>query len=84
MNIDNVSVNLLVPAATPTVNHSATFTEGGAAVTIANNPSIVDDAVQMVSARIVLTNAQAGDNLNVGNLPAGIDEPVTTVMARSS
>ena len=46
---------------------------------IANNPGIVDDAVQMVSARIVLTNAQAGDNLNVGNLPAGIEHARTTV-----
>ena len=46
---------------------------------IANNPGIVDDAVQMVSARIVLTNAQAGDVLNVGNLPAGIDDAITTV-----
>ena len=41
---------------------------------IATNPGIVDDAVQMVSARIVLTNAQAGDILIVGNLPAGIDD----------
>ena len=37
---------------------------------IANNPGIVEDAGQMVSARIVLTNAQAGDS-SVGNLPAG-------------
>ena len=38
---------------------------------IANNPGIVDDAAQIVSARIVLTNAQAGDDLDIaGNLPA--------------
>jgi Ca2+-binding RTX toxin-like protein len=48
-------------------------------VAIANNPGIVDDAVQMVSARIVLTNAQPDDELNVGTLPAGISANVATV-----
>ena len=72
VNIDNLSVSVMVPAATPTVNYATTFNEGGAAVAIASNPGITDDAAQMASARIVLTNAQATDELNVGTLPAGI------------
>ncbi|MBQ0823847.1 cadherin-like domain-containing protein [Microvirga sp. HBU67558] len=81
VNIDNLSVSVMLPAATPTVNHAASFTEGGAAVAIANNPGIVDDAAQMVSARIVLTNAQTGDDLDVGTLPAGISANVDTSVA---
>ncbi|WP_114944093.1 peroxidase family protein [Microvirga calopogonii] len=81
VNIDNLSVNVLVPAAAPTVNYATSFTEGGAAVAIASNPGIVDDAAQMVSARIVLTNAQAADELNVGALPAGISATIDTSVA---
>ena len=79
VNIDNLSVSVVVPAATPTINYATTFTEDGAAVVIASNPGITDDAAQMVSARIVLTNAQTGDSLDVGTLPAGITANVTTV-----
>lgn len=79
VNIDNVAVSVLVASANPTVNYATSFTEGGQAVAIANNPGIVDDAVQMLSARIVLTNAQADDELNIGTLPAGISANVATV-----
>ncbi|MFD0462581.1 Ig-like domain-containing protein [Microvirga aerilata] len=81
VNIDDVAVNFSGPAAVPTVNHETTFTEDGAAVAIAANPGIMDDATQMASARIVLTNAQAGDQLLVGNLPAGITRVIDTSVA---
>ncbi|MGO4525956.1 peroxidase family protein [Microvirga sp. 2MCAF35] len=81
VNIDNLSVSVLLPAAAPTVNYATSFTEGGAAVAISSNPGIVDDAAQMVSARIVLTNAQAADELNVGTLPAGISATIDTSVA---
>jgi hypothetical protein len=83
VNIDNLTFTLTVPKAVPTVDFETSFTEGAAAVAIASGPSIVDDAVQMVSARVVLTNASAGDQLVVGGLPDGITGAVdTTVTGR--
>lgn len=79
--IDNVAVDMTKPAAAPTIDHEATFTEGGAAVAIASEPSITDDGAQIASARIVLTNASAGDQLVVGGLPAGIAGNINTTVA---
>ena len=72
VTINNLNIQATVPAATPTVDHSATFTEGGASVPIASLPSITDDGTTIASARIVLTNASTGDQLVIGGLPAGI------------
>ena len=81
VNIDNLSVLVTVPAATPTTDVEATFTEDGAAVSIASLPSIVDDSATIASARIVLTNASAGDQLAVGGLPVGIAGAIDTSVA---
>ncbi|MGB3337873.1 MAG: peroxidase family protein, partial [Devosia sp.] len=71
--IDNVRIDTRAPAAVPTINHATTFVEGGAAVSVANQPGITDaDDTVLASARIVLTNAQLGDQLVAGTLPAGI------------
>jgi len=66
--IDNVRVDFTQPAAVPTVDYETTFTEDGPAVAIANLPGITDDGTQLVSAKILLTNAQAGDALNPNNI----------------
>ena len=68
---------------TPGVNFSTAFTENGAAVSIADTDSDVRDvdSANMVSATIVLTNAQAGDLLTPGALPAGISAAVDTSVA---
>ncbi|WP_147022869.1 peroxidase family protein, partial [Microvirga aerophila] len=78
VTIDNVAVDFFRPAIAPSVNYATSFTEGSTGVAIANHSSIVDDTSQMVSARIVLTNAQASDVLTVGTLPAGIAAVVTS------
>ncbi len=51
-----------------------TFTEGGAAVSIADTDiAITDvDSTELVSATITLTNAQAGDVISAGAMPPGI------------
>ncbi|WP_455273810.1 peroxidase family protein [Rhizobium herbae] len=80
IEIDNVSISFTKPAVAPTINHETTFTEGGAAVSVANRPGITDaDDIALTSARIVLTNAQVGDQLVAGTLPAGIS--ANTVIA---
>ncbi|TCR61772.1 peroxidase family protein [Bosea sp. BK604] len=79
VNIDNLAFELSVPAAAPTTNYETNFTEDGNAVAIASRPGIADDATEMVSARIVLTNAQASDVLTIGNLAGtGITGAVDT------
>lgn len=76
VNIDNVAINFTKPAV---VNYETTFTEGGNEVDIADAPRIVEDSGEIYSARIVLTNAQAGDQLEVpNNLPGDIDSDVDT------
>jgi len=65
------------------------FTEGGSAVAIADvDVSISDnDDTSIESATITLTNAETGDVLNVGSLPAGITasayDPATGVLTLS-
>ncbi|WP_178130441.1 Ig-like domain-containing protein [Reyranella sp. CPCC 100927] len=80
--IDGVSVQT-VSDVTPGVNFTTTYTENGAGVSIADTDNDVrdNDSTNMVSARIVLTNAAAGDVLNVGSLPAGITASVDTSVA---
>jgi surface adhesion protein len=59
--------------------YTATFTENGSAVSIADTDiSITDvDSATLSSATITLTNAQAGDVLAAGAMPAGITASVS-------
>lgn len=71
--IDDVTISFVKPNLPPIEDVSATFIEGGAGVAIASSPLITDaDSTQLVSARIVLTNAEVDDAFTVGALPAGI------------
>ena len=72
--IDNLAINFVKPVTPPNEDFAASFTENGAAVAIASGPLVTDtDSTSLVSARIVLTNAELGDELVViGTLPAGI------------
>ena len=84
VSIDNLSVDFFGPGCFPDRQPRATFTEEPAGGD-RNNPGIVDDAAQMVSARIVLTNAQAGDVLTSATFPRGSTRPSTPQWpARSS
>ena len=79
VQIDNVTVDFFRPAPVPTVNYETTFTEDQNEVAIANNPGIVEDSGELVSARIVLTNAQAGDVLTAPtDLPGNITRTIDT------
>ena len=66
--------NLIFVPANKADDYTATFTENGPAVAIADTDvSITDvDGTNIVSATITLTNAQAGDLLASGLLPVGI------------
>jgi hypothetical protein len=84
--IDNVSVTstkttlaTVTSADLVSRDWAATFTEGGAAVSIADTDSSVFDAsdANMVGATIVLTNAKTGDQLVVSSVPAGFGATVT-------
>ncbi|WP_246529106.1 peroxidase family protein [Microvirga zambiensis] len=73
--IDNLSIEF--PTAPPVVNYETTYTEDGADQDIAVNPLIVEDSGEIVSARIVLTNAQDGDDFDIpNNLPGNIDSAI--------
>ena len=63
--------------------YATTFTENGAAITIASGQTIEDaDSANMASASIVLTNAKAGDVLSIsGTLPTGITSSIDTSVA---
>ncbi len=58
----------------------AAYTDGGAPVAVADTDRIITnyDTTSIQSARIVLTNAQAGDGLAIGSLPAGITGTINT------
>ena len=76
VNIDNVTINFTAP---PVRDFETTFTEDDGEVAIADGPVIVEDSGEIVSARIVLTNAQAGDQFVIpNNLPGNIDSEVDT------
>jgi len=71
--IDNLNI---VATTGQAVDYETTFTEDGPDQNIASNPLIVEDD-QIVSARIVLTNAQPGDSFDIpGNLPGNINSAV--------
>ncbi|MCQ4349017.1 VCBS domain-containing protein, partial [Pseudomonas stutzeri] len=59
------------------------FTENGSAVSIADSDLLIVDAdsTNLASATIVLTNAKAGDSLDVGPLPTGISASIDTSVA---
>ena len=66
VSIDNINI----VSTTQTINYETTFTENGADQDIAVNPLIIESD-QIVSARIILTNAQLDDTFDIpGNLPA--------------
>lgn len=80
--IDNVRALTLVDA-TAGVDFATSYTENGGGVSIADTDNTVrdSDSANMRSATIVLTNAFAGDVLNVGSLPAGISAVTDTSVA---
>ncbi|PPC80997.1 MAG: hypothetical protein CTY35_08035, partial [Methylotenera sp.] len=76
VNLDGIVGNITVTV--DSVGYSATFFENGTPVSIADaDISITDvDNVNLQSATITLTNAQSGDVLAAGSLPAGISASV--------
>jgi Ca2+-binding RTX toxin-like protein len=83
VRIDNLQISF---AGEPVVNYATTYTEDQSDQDIASNPLIVPslggEADEIVSARIVLTNAMAGDGFDIpGNLPGDIDSTVDTSVA---
>ncbi|NOV16620.1 hypothetical protein E5S70_11120 [Ensifer adhaerens] len=85
--IDNVNIQTEVDTITPVAgapgnNYQTSYTENAPAVAIALGPVITDDGTTLASARVVLTNASAGDALTVqGGLPGGISAAVDTSVA---
>jgi hypothetical protein len=81
VRIDNLQVSYTAPVDDGTVDWTSSFTEGGAAAGISSLPLIAGTET-VTSARVVLTNAKAGDTLTAttaNGLPAGIS--VTSVNA---
>jgi len=68
--IDNLSISATKPVADadPFPNNTSTFTEKGGGANIAVNPLITDDGTTLFSAKVVLTNLQAGDVLNKNDI----------------
>ena len=85
--IDNVNIatqtDTITPVpGTPGNNYQTSYAENGLGVAIAAGALITDDGTTMASARVVLTNASAGDVLSVlGGLPGGITSSVDTSVA---
>lgn len=84
--IDNVNIQTEVDTITPVPggagnNYQTTYAENTPAVAIALAPVITDDGTTLASARVVLTNASAGDVLSAAGLPAGITSSVDTSVA---
>ena len=65
-----------MPAPADGLNHTASYIENAVGVSVANRPGITDDGTTLVSAKVVLTNAQLGDDLDIGTLPNGISGTV--------
>ncbi|GEO99624.1 hypothetical protein MHA02_20120 [Methylobacterium haplocladii] len=60
-------------------DYRTSFTEKGSAVAIADtDPLVTNTAATVSSATVTLTNAQAGDQLNIGALPNGITATPST------
>ena len=81
VDIGNVAIEFTLPAPADGLNYTTSYTENAVGATIANRPGITDDGTTLVSAKIVLTNAQLGDDLDIGALPAGISGVVDTSVA---
>jgi hypothetical protein len=79
-SVDNlvISANGTTALTPPNINLASTFEEGKAAISVASEPVISDNGAVLASARVVLTNAAAGDALAVGTLPAGVTGSVTS------
>lgn len=71
--VDDVNVSVTRQAAVPSVDIATTFTENAPAISVASEPRITDDGATLASARIVLTNARPGDQLNAQGVPNGIN-----------
>lgn len=81
VEIDNISFQTLVPAAVPSKDHAFTYVEQANAQSIASLPDITSDRPEIASARIVLTNPQTADELNVGSLAGtGISASAPTLV----
>ena len=83
LNIDNINIAYGVPVNDGSNDYATTYTEDAAAVAIAPGPSITDpDSTNLQSAKILLTNAKAGDALSTsGALPAGISSSIDLSVA---
>lgn len=85
--VDNVNILTEVDTVTPVPgapgnNYETNYTENGAPVAIALGALITDDGASIASARVVLTNASAGDVLSVlGGLPGGITSSLDNSVA---
>ncbi len=85
--IDNVNIQTEIDTITPVPggpgnNYETTFTEDAGPIAIALGTVITDDGPTINSARVVLTNASAGDVLSVaGTLPGGITSAVDVSVA---
>ncbi|WP_249128098.1 peroxidase family protein [Bradyrhizobium lablabi] len=81
-NIATTTVTTTTVPGGPGNNYTTTFTEDGGAVAIVAGPVVTDDGPTIVSARVVLTNASAGDVLStVGGLPGGINATIDNSVA---
>ena len=82
--IDDVNIRTETDTITPVPdvpgnNYETNFSENGGAVAITAGTVITDDGTIIGSARVVLTNASAGDVLSlVGGLPGGISSSLDT------
>lgn len=75
VRIDNLAITYTTA---PVVDYETTFTEDGADQNMAASPVIIEND-RIVSARIVLTNAQQGDSFDIpNNLPGNINSAVET------
>jgi Ca2+-binding RTX toxin-like protein len=78
-NIATTTATTTTTPGMPGSNYEASYTENGTGVAIAAGARITDDGTTIASARVVLTNASAGDVLSVsGGLPGGITSSVDT------
>lgn len=71
--VDNVAITSTGGDAFPGVNYATSYTERAAGVAIAATPLITDpDDTTMASAKIILVDGLAGDQLNLGALTGNI------------
>jgi Ca2+-binding RTX toxin-like protein len=78
-NIATTTATTTTTPGAPGNNYETNYAENGAGVAIAAGARIADDGTTIASARVVLTNASAGDVLSVaGGLPGGIAASVDT------